>query len=883
MHTPPDAIDWSAVKALFDAALAQPAAEREAFVQGSGASAEVQAEVLSLLAHSTEAFLAEPAAALVDAPQDGAAGHAGDRLGAWRLVRPLGSGGMGEVWLAERADGAYTGEAAVKLLKRGMDSAAVLQRFAQERQALARLDHPHIARLFDAGLSPQGLPYFVMEHVQGRPIDQAAAALPLEGKLRLFLQLTDAVAHAHRHLLVHRDLKPSNVLVNGEGQVKLLDFGIAKALDPLHSLDDPGAPEPTLAGQRPFTPTHASPEQVRGEPVSTATDVYSLGVLLYQLLTGQRPYGRTARSPVEAAQAVLNEAPTRPSSLTPPEGPAANAQAWLATRQRLQGDLDNILLKALEKDVPRRYAGVDAFAADLRATLAGYPVSARAPSRGYLLAKFVQRNRLAVGLAALAALALVTGTSVALWQSRVADRERALAEQRFKDVRQLAGQLVFKYHDQLEYLEGATQVRESLLVDAAAFLDSLRSAATDDPTLAHELATTYYRIAMLQGVSQTVNTGQFAQAEANLDKATELHGLFVARPETSAEVVADAVDMQVSKAEMLQRRGRLAQAVGVMQQALRTADARLARDPHDPNLLTTAIGAHGVLARMLGTTVAHANLGRLEEARVHVDQAVALARRLLAPSPANVESLNTLAFALGEQANWLAQSGQPEEGARVFAEQLALRDRNAASRPEDAQFRNQRVIARSNLAGALAQSGRHAEARQWMREAQALAQSIAQADPENAAAQGRLKTLKVLEARLLVLGGDTAAARRLLSNAMPVVPDGASFSEQRWRAEALVWAARAWRGVDATRALAQADEAIRLMAGEDDNASRAWMRALALGERALALAASPSASAAAPEAARDTLAAWKAAPQGGRIPGSYVGFVAPIRELADRP
>ncbi len=877
MHTPPSPADWSAVKALFDAALAQPMAEREAYVRAAHASAEVQGEVLSLLAHSTDGFLAEPAAALVAAPDEGAAGHAGERLGAWRLVRLLGSGGMGEVWLAERADGTYTGEAAVKLLKRGMDSAAVLQRFAQERQALARLDHAHIARLFDAGLSPQGLPYFVMERVQGQPIDQAAAALPLDEKLALFLQLTDAVAHAHRHLLVHRDLKPSNVLVNAEGQVKLLDFGIAKALDPL---DDPGAPEQTLAGQRPYTPTHASPEQVRGEPVSTATDVYSLGVLLYQLLTGQRPYGRGARSPAEAAQAVLNEAPTRPSSLTPPEGPAADAQAWLATRQRLQGDLDNILLKALEKDVARRYASVDHFAADLRATLAGYPVSARAPSRGYLLGKFVRRNRLAVGLAALAALALVAGASVALWQSRVADRERALAEKRFKDVRQLAGQLVFKYHDQLQYLEGATQVRESLLVDAAAFLDSLRSAAADDPKLAHELATTYYRIALLQGVSQTVNTGQFAQAEANLDKATELHGLFVTRPETAAEVVADAVDMQVSKAEMLQRRGRLSQAVGVMQQALRTADARLARDPHDPNLLTTAIGAHGVLARMLGTTVAHANLGRLEEARAHVDQAVALARRLLAPSPANVESLNTLAFALGEQANWLAQSGQPEEAARVFAEQLALRDRNAASQPDDAQFRNQRVIARSNLAGALAQSGRHAEARQRMQEAQALAQAIAQADPDNAAAQARLKTLKVLQARLLVLAGDTAAARQLLSLAMPAIPEGAGFPEQRWRAEALLWAARAWRESDPARALAHADEAARLMHGDDDNAARAWMQALALGERALALAAASTTSASAPGAAREALAAWQAAPQGGRIPGSYAAFVAPVQALA---
>ncbi|RVT85999.1 serine/threonine-protein kinase [Inhella crocodyli] len=519
MQTPPSSADWSAVKALFEAAQALPAADREGFVRSAGAGPEVEAEVLSLLAHSTEAFLAQPAAHLLGAQSQPSAGHPGERLGPWRLVHPLGSGGMGEVWLAERADGAYTGEAAVKLLKRGMDSAAVLQRFAQERQALARLDHAHIARLFDAGLSPQGLPYFVMERVQGQSIDQAAAALPLEGKLALFLQLTDAVAHAHRHLLVHRDLKPSNVLVNDEGQVKLLDFGIAKALDPL---DDPGAPEQTLAGQRPFTPTHASPEQVRGEPVSTATDVYSLGVLLYQLLTGQRPYGRDARSPAEAAQAVLNEAPTRPSALTLPSNMGANAQDWLSTRQRLQGDLDNILLKALEKDVPRRYASVDQFAADLRATLAGYPVSARAPSRGYLLSKFVQRNRVTVGLGATAVLALLTGLALAAWQAHVARQARQAAELRLTAVKGITADLVFRFGDAITYLPGGRKAQDKLLEQTLSALSPLVQGEQPDSDLQALSASILARRAELLGNDTTGTAELAAETDAMAQRAIAL-------------------------------------------------------------------------------------------------------------------------------------------------------------------------------------------------------------------------------------------------------------------------------------------------------------------------------------------------------------------------
>ena len=519
--TDQDPTRWARVRALFDAALALPAAEREAHVRASGESAEFVDEVLSLLAHSTggQSFDPEFMAAPAELPAPPSEAQPGLRLGAWALVEPLGAGGMGEVWRARRADGAYEGVAALKLLKRGMDSAAVLQRFAQERQALARLSHPHIARLFDAGLSPQGLPFFVMELVEGQPIDRACAALTLEQRLQLFLQLADAVAHAHRHLLVHRDLKPGNVLVDTEGQVKLLDFGIAKALDPLEDAAAGEAAEQTLGGQRPYTPYYASPEQIRGEPVSTATDIYSLGVLLYQLLTGQRPYARSATSAAEVAQAVLKEAPTRPSSL----GPARPGDpTWLATRQRLKGDLDNILLKTLEKSASDRYASVDALAADVRAYLDGRPVSAIPASNVYLLRKFARRHRLPVALAAAALLALLGGMGATAWQAREARLARDTAQGHLERIQTITREIVLRHGDAITHLPGGLKIKESLLKDLLAHLEKLSSEAGTDSSWLTDLAGVYARLAELEGDDTGASLMKSDEAREFARRAIEL-------------------------------------------------------------------------------------------------------------------------------------------------------------------------------------------------------------------------------------------------------------------------------------------------------------------------------------------------------------------------
>ncbi len=590
---------WAAIMALFVSCVDLPAAAREPLITAAALDAAGLAELRSLLAHHDQAtgaqvFMTESAAQQL---AEGAA-RVGQRLGAWEIVRAIGAGGMGEVFEARRADGSYDGRAAVKLLKRGMDSAAVLQRFAQERQALARLNHPHIARLLDAGASEEGLPYFVLEFVDGQPIDEAVRPLALEQRLKLFLQLAEAVAHAHRNLLVHRDLKPGNVLVDTEGQVKLLDFGIAKALDPLEGLPDQGAGNTTVGGVRPYTPNYASPEQVRGEPVSTATDIYSLGVLLYQMLTGTRPTGRNATTPAEAARSVLEDEPTRPSRLSPAE--AVDPQ-WLQTRKRLEGDLDNILLKALEKAPERRYASVDALTADVTAYLQGHPVSARPASAVYVLGKFVNRNRWAVLAAGLGSLGLATGLAAALLQGRqaaalgvlglgaglvlalVKGRQAQLsrdeARRQLMGVKHIATELVFRYGDAIQQIPGGAQAQEAMLKQTVASLDVTLQIAPDDAELNVLMSSALGRLAQIQGNPTFAGTERAAEAGTTVARALALAAKVWDTKFADARFVSQHLITLLTSANMQRNAGRPAEGLKTLalagERAAQTLSARL--------------------------------------------------------------------------------------------------------------------------------------------------------------------------------------------------------------------------------------------------------------------------------------------------------------------
>lgn len=547
---------WQLVKQLLDEAIALNDSERGSYLEGAcAADLELKGEVESLLSSHEQAgtgFLKSPAINLQKETQTVPA-RAGRRIGVYQIVEEIGRGGMGEIYRAVRADGQYTKEVAIKLVRGGFDTAFVLERFRTERQILATLDHLNIARLLDGGTTEDGIPYLVMELIEGTRIDLYCdeRRLSITQRLQLFRQVCGAVQYAHQRLVIHRDIKPSNVLVTTEGVPKLLDFGIAKILDPA------AGAETTIA--RPMTPEYASPEQIRGEAITTVSDVYSLGVVLYQLLTGRSPYPGETRSSHELARAVCETEPGLPSvvvlkahparageevgALTPERvsNPREGSPAKL--HRRLAGDLDNIILMALRKEPLRRYASVEQFAEDLHRHLEGLPVAASKGTWRYRAGKFVRRHRVGMVTGALVVFTLLAGVAATIRQAKIARAERARAERRFNDVRKLANSLVFEIHDSIQSLPGATPTRKLLLNRAVEYLDQLSQDSNGDLDLERELAWGYQRLAAVQGDTTQSNLGQVGAAEASNHKAM---ALFEAVAKANPHNVADQVNLAMA-------------------------------------------------------------------------------------------------------------------------------------------------------------------------------------------------------------------------------------------------------------------------------------------------------------------------------------------------
>ena len=499
---------WSQIQRELDVVVTLDPVERTAYLDELGASdPSLREEVESLLAQESDtSFLKTSAMDSLREPNPGRDPMIGRRLGPYQVTELLGVGGMGEVYRAFRADDQYKKQVAVKLVRASHNSSQVLSRFKNERQILASLDHPNIARLLDAGTTQEGIPYLVMELIEGQAIDDYCdqRRLDVTERLALFISVCSAVTYAHSRLIVHRDLKPGNILVTEEGVPKLLDFGIAKILDPGAFGD---GLEATLTILRVLTPGYASPEQVRGETISTSSDVYSLGVVLYELLTGHHPYRLASNTADAISRAVLEVEPERPSSVVRRNDafagterveitPAARARlregAPDKLRKRLSGDLDNISLKALRKEPERRYASVEQFAEDIRRHLDNLPVIARRDTIRYRTAKFVTRHKVGVVAALLMTVTLLAGLAITI-------REAQIARQRFNDVRELANSLIFDVHDSIKDLPGSTPARKLIVDRALKYLNRLAQSSRGDLSLQRELAAAYARVGLVQG------------------------------------------------------------------------------------------------------------------------------------------------------------------------------------------------------------------------------------------------------------------------------------------------------------------------------------------------------------------------------------------------
>lgn len=496
---------WQQVKHILEDAIEVPTEDRSEFVANAcGDDPELRTEVNSLLSESIAAEALESNALEHLEPTEDKLINT--QIGKYRLIELIGTGGMGRVYLAERADGAFEQKVALKLIRRGLDSKEIQRRFVTERQILASLEHPNIAHLIDGGTTNDGLPFLVMEYVEGTPLISYADAnsLDLEPRLDLFREVCSAVSFAHQKLVIHRDLKPQNVLITNNGKAKLLDFGIAK----LVKTEGTETRTQTFA----FTPDYASPEQIRGENLSTATDIYSLGVILYELLTGSRPFRFEDKNIGEIIATSSNTTPAAPS--------IANQRSKVKDLRSLNADLDNIVLKALQKEPERRYASVEQFSDDISRYLKGQPVSARSDTWSYRAEKFARRNPWFVGTIILAFLFLIGGIATTAYQARKANIEREKAEARFNDVRTLANSFMFEINE--EITRSPIKARELLVERALQYLDKLAAESDGDLDLKSELAAAYEKIGDVQSDIFRPFTGKTSDALLSHQKALTL-------------------------------------------------------------------------------------------------------------------------------------------------------------------------------------------------------------------------------------------------------------------------------------------------------------------------------------------------------------------------
>jgi non-specific serine/threonine protein kinase/serine/threonine-protein kinase len=710
---------WAEVDPVLTAALALEPEQRTTYLTSvCGDRPNVRAEVESLLAsHASAADFLEVNIWATAGDRTGlpSAPPIGSRVGPYRLVKEIGRGGMGAVYLGQRDDGQFDQRVAIKLMTGSMPAAEMLSRFQSERQILARLEHPNIARLLDGGVNSEGSPYIAMEFVGGVPICEYADSrtLSIDERLALFRTVCSAVHFAHQNLVVHRDLKPANILITADGVPKLLDFGIAKIL----SGQAVESAEPaTLPLMKAMTPDYASPEQVRGLAITTASDIYSLGVLLYELLAGSKPYQLTGRSLDAIVHTVCVEEPARPSSINP----------------KVSADLDAITLKALRKEPEERYSSAKEFSEDLGRFLEGVPVLARRGSFRYIAWKYIQRNRQQATAVLTGLVLLLAGVGGVAWEARVADRERAKAQRRFNEVRKLADSIVFDVNDRLSGLPGSADARRLLVAKGLEYLNALQGETEADPGLQQEIGLAYLRMGDVQGNVAVANLGDSHAAIASYQKAVQLLGAVLAKKPTDEEASFSLVEAYRNLSSLESVIGDSHESLKTARQAVAIAEPVASRDPSGEHARRSLASAYFSLAMALkyddpaietwnkcldifqsllranpngdreqrNVSLVHKYLSeilrrksQLGLALEHAKQAEDLDSKRLSSRPSDRTAQLDLALDYGSTADCYERQGDLSHALDRYERSLELRRRLALADPKDARIRGRLLYA----------------------------------------------------------------------------------------------------------------------------------------------------------------------------------------------
>jgi tetratricopeptide (TPR) repeat protein len=812
---------WTRLRPILEGALELEERERDEFVrERCGADEELREKALWYLAAEDDRGILED-----DGPLGGRAAAAaglpvpGAQLGPWRLERELGRGGMGSVWLATRADGIFDKRVAIKRIASHLGGEEILERFHREQRVLAGLDHPGIARLIDAGRDDGGEPFLVMEFVEGQPIDAWCRErdLPVRKRLELFLEVCAAVTHAHRRLVVHRDLKPANILVGEDGVPKLLDFGIARMLE--------GAPDLTRTGDTRFTPHYASLEQVRGEMVGAQTDVYSLGVVLYELLTGTRPHRFETGSPTEILRVLSEVDPPAPSSVD----------------RSLAGDLDAIVLCALRREPERRYGSVEAFAADVRRHLDGLPVEARPDTLGYRTGKFLRRHGIPLGAAGALVLALAAGLAGTTHQYRRAEEAHAAAERHFGEVRRLATSLIFDVERAMQ-TRGPTEARERLVDLGLEHLAALAAEAGEDEALRIELAGAYLQMGDVLGARLGPNLGRTAEAVEAYDRAIEL----VEATSEPGRVRHEGWPLAASAGHKLGGAlmvlGRHVDARDAFERALDHVEGAIADPGARDQDLVIAGGLVGSL-RLLETRA-----GGIASAKRLLADELEVTERLLERHPDMAAALHARAVALLAAADLAA--AERDAGLRRDSVEAAcpLLEEAVRAAPGVVEFRRTLCTAHVQLAEILLQAGEPERAGPPLQEAVAWLERMAADDPSDQQVQRDLAIALVHQGKLRAALDEDAASLEALERALELAADGAERNPDDvdlyslasgaavWKARALAELGRPEEARGELARSAELNEQVLSRAPNDPQRRRAVaVNCLELGETALRL------------------------------------------------